>query len=76
VFATCDKAYATSGIGTNCRINIAYNQQAPLCSTEGSRFDEQGRLGCRGWGDLCRRDEHFNFEFHEGSEVCSLSGSQ
>lgn len=73
MFATCEKHFPSSGIGTNCRINIAYNQQAPLCSSEMSRYNDEGRLLCRGWGDLCQPDESFNFDFKEGSEVRTRS---
>jgi integrin alpha FG-GAP repeat containing protein 1 len=58
-----------TGIGTNCRINIAYNKQAGLCSSETSRYDDEERLLCRGWGELCLADSDYDFEFNEDSEV-------
>ncbi|WVR07022.1 hypothetical protein IAU60_004061 [Kwoniella sp. DSM 27419] len=63
IFPTCSSHSRNSGIGRDCQINIAYNKQAPVCSTEGSQRTRDGALQCRGWGDLCIADDDYGFTF-------------
>ncbi|WVQ99391.1 hypothetical protein IAU59_006524 [Kwoniella sp. CBS 9459] len=65
VFPTCESHSKSSGLGKQCSINIAYNKQIPVCSTEGSQVTEEGKLRCRGWGELCLADDSFEFSFDE-----------
>ncbi|TYJ56963.1 hypothetical protein B9479_002242 [Cryptococcus floricola] len=81
VFATCSQTSSSTGLGSDCQINIAYNKQVPLCSTEASQWIQEGVLKCRGWGDMCISDEKFEFAFddHEPNfisvPIASLSQS-
>lgn len=76
VFPTCARVSSTSGVGTDCSINIMYNKQVPVCSTEGSQFAGSatagGSLKCRGFGDLCLSDSSFEFTLDSSSEVSRL----
>ncbi|OCF36855.1 hypothetical protein I316_01452 [Kwoniella heveanensis BCC8398] len=65
VFPTCNSHSKSSGLGKQCSINIAYNKQVPVCSTEGSQATKEGKLKCRGWAELCLVDETFEFSFDE-----------
>ncbi|EJD46184.1 hypothetical protein AURDEDRAFT_63627 [Auricularia subglabra TFB-10046 SS5] len=56
VFPTC-KSIDSSGVGTDCHINIAYNQQLPLCKTATEK-------NCRPAEHLCSADPHFAFDLH------------
>ncbi|WWC89342.1 uncharacterized protein L201_004263 [Kwoniella dendrophila CBS 6074] len=63
IFPICKQHSKSTGIGTECNINIAYNKQVPTCATETSEHTKEGKLKCRGWGQLCRSDEEFDFTF-------------
>ncbi|WRT66340.1 uncharacterized protein IL334_003295 [Kwoniella shivajii] len=63
IFPTCAQHSKSTGVGTECSINIAYNKQVPVCSTEATQHTKEGKLKCRGWGDLCVADEGFDFNF-------------
>lgn len=65
VFATCKRHMPSSGLGEECSINIGYNIQAPVCSGEWSQYEKDGRLRCRGWGELCQSDPNWSFDFSE-----------
>lgn len=65
VFATCKRHMPSSGLGEECSLHIAYNQQAPVCSGETSQYEKDGRLRCRGWGELCQSDPNWGFDFSE-----------
>ncbi|KZV83486.1 hypothetical protein EXIGLDRAFT_683764 [Exidia glandulosa HHB12029] len=54
VFPTC-KSTSRSGVGTDCKINIAYNQQLPLCKNSQEK-------NCRSPEELCVADPHFSFD--------------
>ena len=71
LFVTCDSVSKSTGIGTGCNINIAYNKQLPLC-TSASNF-QQGKRICRPPGDLCTADPDFQFDLNDSSEnpVCT-----
>ncbi|EIW70623.1 hypothetical protein TREMEDRAFT_28893 [Tremella mesenterica DSM 1558] len=72
IFPTCSGHSSSTGLGSDCSINIAYNQQVPICSTERSQNTKDGSLKCRGWGELCTRDENFSFSFDSSSETQSM----
>lgn len=72
VFATCSKGLISSGLGEKCKIHVAYNKQAGLCSTKSSQYASGGRLICRGYEELCSADPHFDFQFWENSPVRSV----
>ena len=65
VFTTCSSVSQSTGIGTDCYIHIAYNQQLPLC-TPGTRksMNERGKP-CREPDDLCTPDPSFRFDLSE-----------
>lgn len=69
VFPTC-----TSG---GCFINIAYNQQMPLCTTSAGLTSTIGPQGyrCRETGNLCVADPQFSFDMadSEDNSVSQLS---
>lgn len=69
VFPTCARRTTSTGIGYDCKINIAYNKQIPICSSEASKLDNNGKLTCRGYGELCQSDPDYAFDFGAGSEV-------
>ena len=73
LFSTCSRVSTSSGVGTDCNINIAYNKQVPLCSSESAKYrgDEgvESQLLCRGWGDLCIADDAFDFSFDPTDDV-------
>jgi integrin alpha FG-GAP repeat containing protein 1 len=68
VFPTCGRH--SSGKGEKCQINIAYNQQVSICTGESSKYSQDGKLSCRGWGELCVADDGFEFTFDTENEVC------
>jgi integrin alpha FG-GAP repeat containing protein 1 len=70
IFPTCSRHSSSTGLGHDCSINIAYNQQVPTCSSEASKFSADGKLTCRGHGDMCRSDPDYAFDF-ANTEVSS-----
>ena len=75
VFVTCSSVSSSTGIGSDCMINIAYNQQLPLCSrtaaTTGGGGVKNGKRVCRPADDLCVADPDFKFDLSNraGSDV-------
>jgi integrin alpha FG-GAP repeat containing protein 1 len=74
IFPTCARQSNSAGTGSDCSINIAYNRQVPICSglnseTTNNGAAEQGKLSCRGWGELCVSDPDFSFSFDQGDDV-------
>ena len=68
LFATCSSVSSSTGVGSSCSINIAYNKQLPLCtSTSGSNY-ANGKLICRPPGDLCTADPDFRFDLRESAD--------
>ncbi|KAF9265836.1 hypothetical protein L218DRAFT_956809 [Marasmius fiardii PR-910] len=67
VFPTCRSVNPSTGIGTDCYINIAYNQQLPLCSAEA--LLQKGTRKCRSPEDLCIPDPDFKFDLSEGGDA-------
>lgn len=62
VFVTCSAVSSTTGIGSDCYINIAYNRQLPLCSSPTSTSTNNGRKICRQPDQLCYADPNFRFD--------------
>ena len=60
VFPTCFSVSKVTGIGSDCSINIVYNQQKKLCQGSSSIFEGSG---CRSVDNLCEADDDFKFEF-------------
>ena len=71
IFPTCSRHSSSTGVGHDCSINIAYNQQIPTCSSEASKMDSDGKISCRGHGDMCQSDPDYAFDFSLGSDVSS-----
>lgn len=70
VFPTCEFISPSTGIGSNCKINIAYNQQKPLCASTSPAVSQKN---CRMPDQLCSADPGFKFDFTPGSPVrCAL----
>jgi integrin alpha FG-GAP repeat containing protein 1 len=63
IFPTCFRHSSSTGLGHDCSINIAFNQQVPTCSSESSKFGADGKITCRGHGDMCRSDPDYAFDF-------------
>ncbi|KLO15303.1 hypothetical protein SCHPADRAFT_914476 [Schizopora paradoxa] len=62
VFTACSSVSSSTGIGSGCSVNIAYNQQLPLCtSTATSGLKGSNKL-CRQPEDLCTADPNFKFD--------------
>lgn len=68
VFATCSSISASSGVGSNCYINIAYNKQLPLCASTTSSGIQKGKRVCRQPEQLCTADPDFQFDLSERSD--------
>src|ERR1700733_1805504 len=66
VFPTCESISSSTGIGSNCKINIAYNKQKPLCASTSSTMSQKK---CRMPDQLCSADPDFKFDFTPGSPV-------
>lgn len=60
ILTTC-KSVSSSGVGSDCYINIAYNQQLPLCSYTTDSGMKNGVRVCRPPNDLCTADDNFQF---------------
>jgi integrin alpha FG-GAP repeat containing protein 1 len=64
VFPTCATVSST-GIGSDCYINIAYNKQLPLCSSSTASGLKDGKRICRPPDQLCTADPNFSFDLGE-----------
>jgi hypothetical protein len=66
LITTCALVSHSTGLGTNCALNIAYNTQLPLCaSTSSLPFSSGPRIKapCRSPDALCVADSNFTFSF-------------
>lgn len=74
VFPTCSRVSSSTGLGTDCYINIAYNQQLKLCSSSTDSGLNQGVRTCRPHDDLCTADPSFKFNLsdHPDNDVSTL----
>jgi integrin alpha FG-GAP repeat containing protein 1 len=61
VFTTCSSVQTSTGVGTGCAINVAYNQQLSLCRSGDSGL-KKGVRTCRPPEDLCTADPAFKFD--------------
>jgi len=62
IFSTCSKVSQSTGLGSDCYINIAFNQQLDLCaSTTDSGMKDDVRV-CRRPAGLCVADPNFKFD--------------
>ncbi|KAK9897721.1 hypothetical protein P389DRAFT_169746 [Cystobasidium minutum MCA 4210] len=61
---TIDMVFATCTSREGCHINIAYNQQMPLCTTTGGLTSSSAPKArrCRDVGELCVADTDFRFD--------------
>jgi integrin alpha FG-GAP repeat containing protein 1 len=65
VFTTCSSVSSSTGVGTDCSINIAYNKQLQLC-TSSTVLDTKRK--CRPPDQLCSADPNFSFDFTDSSD--------
>ncbi|KAH8995858.1 hypothetical protein EDB86DRAFT_2920938 [Lactarius hatsudake] len=66
LITTCDLISHSTGLGTNCALNIAYNMQLPLCAATSSFPFTSGPAAaapCRRPDALCVADSNFTFTF-------------
>ncbi|KAI0029329.1 hypothetical protein K488DRAFT_56617 [Vararia minispora EC-137] len=71
LITTCTSVSPSTGLGTGCVFNIAYNQQLPLCAPPQSVFFGKPVNGssCRKPEALCAADPQFKFQFSGDSYV-------
>ncbi|KAH7890039.1 hypothetical protein F5I97DRAFT_1999340 [Phlebopus sp. FC_14] len=63
VLSTCSSVSSTTGAGSDCFINIAYNKQLQLCpSATSPSVNKQGERICRPPEDLCTADPNFKYD--------------
>lgn len=74
VFPTCSRVSSSTGLGTDCYINIAYNQQLKLCSSSTDSGLKKGVRTCRPHDDLCTADPSFKFNLsdHPDNDVSNI----
>lgn len=74
LITTCTSVSASTGLGTGCALNIAYNKQIPLCASASSAIistapvnssadGKDAKKTCRRPDELCTADSQFKFEF-------------
>ena len=74
LITTCTSVSASTGLGTGCALNIAYNKQIPLCASASSAIistapvnssadGKDAKRTCRRPDELCTADPQFKFEF-------------
>ncbi|GBE82743.1 integrin alpha N-terminal domain-containing protein [Sparassis latifolia] len=68
VFTTCSSVSSTTGMGSNCAINIAYNIQLPLCRSATTPSIQKGKRVCRPPEQLCTADPDFRFNLSQSSD--------
>lgn len=73
MFTTC-KSVDSEGIGSDCFINIIYNQQLGLCSSSTESEVKNDVRVCRQPNNLCTPDDHFKFDLQDSpdNDVCEL----
>lgn len=79
LITTCSSVSPSTGLGTGCSLNIAYNKQLPLCASPSSSFwsslgqndtATDGKKVCRKPEELCTADPHFEFAFEGPVRDC------
>ncbi|KIM87422.1 hypothetical protein PILCRDRAFT_276328 [Piloderma croceum F 1598] len=68
VFTTCSSVSSSTGVGTDCSINIAYNKQLQLCTSSTVLDIKDGKRTCRPPDLLCSADPNFSFDFTDSSD--------
>ncbi|KAL1947265.1 hypothetical protein VTO73DRAFT_14226 [Trametes versicolor] len=68
LFATCASVSSSTGVGSMCSINIAYNKQLPLCTSNSASNVQNGKPVCRLPDDLCTADPDFQFDLRERAD--------
>ncbi|KAG6917026.1 hypothetical protein DXG01_004152 [Tephrocybe rancida] len=68
VFTTCYSVSPSSGLGSDCVINIAYNSQLGLCSSSTDTGIKKGVRTCRPHDDLCTVDSNFKFNLNNSPD--------
>ncbi|KAJ3514179.1 hypothetical protein NLJ89_g2518 [Agrocybe chaxingu] len=68
IFPTCSSVSPSTGVGSDCYINIAYNQQLPLCTLTTDSGLRKGVRVCRRPEDLCITDPNFKFDLSPRSD--------
>lgn len=67
MFTTC-KNIDSKGIGSDCYINVAYNQQLGLCSSATESEMKNGVRVCRQPNNLCTADDNFKFDLRDSPD--------
>lgn len=67
VFTSC-RSVDSKGVGSDCYINIAYNQQLPLCASTTDSAVRDGTRVCRQPNDLCIADDNFKFDLRDTND--------
>lgn len=71
---TLDMVFPSCTSSEGCYINIAYNQQMPLCTTKGGLTASSAPADkrCRDVGELCVADTEFHFDLSSSvtNSVC------
>jgi integrin alpha FG-GAP repeat containing protein 1 len=65
VFTTCSRVSLSTGFGSDCHINIAYNRQLQLCASSTDSGVKNGVQTCRPHDDLCTADPKFKFDLRD-----------
>ncbi|KAF9533608.1 hypothetical protein CPB83DRAFT_783291 [Crepidotus variabilis] len=68
VFPSCSRVDSSTGVGSDCYINIAYNEQVGLCSLTTDSGMRKGVRVCRTPGDLCIADTGFKFNLTDSPD--------
>jgi integrin alpha FG-GAP repeat containing protein 1 len=74
VFATCTSVSRSTGLGSDCYLNVAYNKQLPLCASTTTPSVRNGQRVCRAPEELCTADPNFTFDLSDrpGNDVCGM----
>ncbi|KAF9453642.1 hypothetical protein P691DRAFT_812990 [Macrolepiota fuliginosa MF-IS2] len=67
IFTTC-KSVSSDGVGSDCYVNVAYNQQLGLCSSATDSGIKNGVRICRPPNDLCTADDNFKFDLRDSAD--------
>lgn len=67
IFTTC-RSVSSNGVGSDCYVNIAYNQQLGLCTSTTDSGIKNGIRVCRPPNDLCTADDEFKFDLRDSPD--------
>ena len=68
VFPTCAHVSSSTGVGTDCYINVAFNEQLQLCASSTDSGVKNGVRVCRPPEDLCTPDPNFRFNLTDSPD--------